>query len=65
MGDPRRSIGLTTACKVGTVRFGCFLLPLHNHRGCGLGKKDTARDHHEQRVHQNDSVVFRFLMHWT
>ena len=24
MGDPRRNIGLTTACSVGTVRLGIF-----------------------------------------
>lgn len=29
----------------GAVR--CFLLPLHNHRGCGLRKQDTARRYRE------------------
>src|SRR5271155_406121 len=46
---------------------GYLLLPLHNYRRCtrrALRGQDTARGQHEQREDHNDSISFRFFMHW-
>src|SRR5580658_5204617 len=42
MGDPRRSIGLTTACRVGTVRSSVFLSQLTKIVGAVEGAVEDA-----------------------
>ena len=67
MGDPRRSIGLTTACRVGTVRLGVFFSHFtitEGAPGAPAQSRTPLAITTNSAKHHNDSIAFCFYMHW-